>query len=470
MELDRENIEKMKKLVGDLYYDARGAIKLTDGQAEIFSLIFQKRYPRNHIMTFTRYGKSFVVALAILTRICTYPEKWVIVSGRERQAKVIMGYIIDHIFDNAYTKNKFEIGKEESEDRIKREKSKARLTFRHSNGMMGEVSVVSADSRNKQTAGDSVMGLGAPHVVLDEASLIDDDIEAKIFRMLGDQTENFYFKIGNPFRLNHFYRDSLNPKYHHLNIDYVQGIKEGRQVTDFIEEAKGKPLFSVLFENKFPPVDMIDDRGYIPIIGAADLRMGEDMGFVGPVRLGVDVAGEGSNLSVWVARDNFRAKILAFEAKSTKQSVAMKTAGVQDVLGIDPSKTWIDNFGEGANVSQELAKLKRYVQAVNVGNAPDDERFLNKRAEAYWRMREWLRAGGELVKDDRWRELLNIKYRAESNRKIKIMSKDEMRRDGMESPDFADALSLTFIQADTVFKDQPIRMQHEESYDPFSPA
>ena len=69
-------IIKAKELVMELYKNDLGEpFELTDGQAEIFSIIFSKKYPRNHINTFTRFGKSETVSMAVLTRITTFPEK-----------------------------------------------------------------------------------------------------------------------------------------------------------------------------------------------------------------------------------------------------------------------------------------------------------------------------------------------------------------------------------------------------------
>ena len=53
-------------------------------------------------------------------------------------------------------------------------------------------------------------------------------------------------------------------------------------------------------------------------------------------------------------------------------------------------------------------------------------------------------AGGQLVKHPDWKQLLTIRYKRTGTGKIQIMSKDEMMRRGWESPDLADALSLTF--------------------------
>ncbi len=115
--------------VRNLFVDENGQpFILTDMQCAIFLLIYQRRVPRVHLMTYTQYGKTHTVALAVLLRAAVFPEKWCIVAGREKQAKICMGYVIQHAFDNEYTRSRLVVPKGE-EDKLKREKSKNRLTF-----------------------------------------------------------------------------------------------------------------------------------------------------------------------------------------------------------------------------------------------------------------------------------------------------------------------------------------------------
>ena len=90
--------EEVFQLVRQMYKNEDGSpVELTPLQCCIFAIIAMKLHPRVHCMIFTRYGKSFVVALAVLTRVSTFPEKWAIVSGSKEKAKIIMGYINAHI-------------------------------------------------------------------------------------------------------------------------------------------------------------------------------------------------------------------------------------------------------------------------------------------------------------------------------------------------------------------------------------
>ena len=47
--------------------------------------------------------------------------------------------------------------------------------------------------------------------------------------------------------------------------------------------------------------------------------------------------------------------------------------------------------------------------------------------------------------------LQEIRYKIQSDRKIKIKSKDEMLKEGVQSPDVADALALTFYDRETKY-------------------
>src|SRR3972149_4773362 len=126
----------------------------------------------------------------------------------------------------------------------------------------------------------------SPNVVLDEASLIDDDIESKIFRMLGDSMDNFYLKIGNPFRRNHFFADYKDPAYFVKNYTWRDSYEEGLvriadgvgpQITmGYVEEVRKKPNFEVLYENKFPSSDEMDAGGWSHLITDTEYDMSFD--------------------------------------------------------------------------------------------------------------------------------------------------------------------------------------------------
>lgn len=438
-------------MVRRLYKNDKGEpFEMTDKQIEIFDLIFKKKYPRNQIETYTQYGKSEIISMAVLTRASTFPEKWVIIAPSKEKARIIMRYLIKHIFENHHTFTRFQIGKEESLERIRREQSKDRVTFKTDYGI-GEVFILSAEAKRKgEDAGNIMMGFGAPNEVEDESALIPDQIHAKGMRMLGGHKDNFLVKIGNPFKRNHFLRSHNDPKYKKIIVDYKQGIKEGRITPEFIDEMRGQAFFNVLYEVKFPKADAIDSKGYSQLLTEEELSRAliDDIQFFGEKRLGGDVAGGGKNYSVSIVRADNGAKLLYREKNPDTMSFTGIMLGNMDDYGVKPDKTFIDSIGLGKGVSDRLREQKKGVKPVNVGEKPeDDEDFSNRRAQAYWRMAQWIKQGGKLVGTmDDWRELLLIKYKVQSDKKIKIQPKEELFADGIPSPDVADALMLTFIE------------------------
>lgn len=446
-------MDKIKALVRSRYKNSQGKpFELTDGQAEIFECIAKRKHPRNHVLSYTQFGKSDVVSLAVLTRITTFPEKWAIVAPSNKKAHIIMSYLIGHIFDNEFTTALFEVEKGESIDRIRRERSKDRLTFKLPNGQISEVFTLSSEGKRTKDLLDALMGFSSPNIIIDESSLIDDIQMVGIMRMLGGHADNFLFEIGNAMRRNHFFRDSINPAYNHINIDCYRGLKEGRITKEFIDEMRNKPMFSMLYENKFPPQDAVDSSGYAPLYSDTELqnKMKPEFELFGDIRMGCDVAGEGSNYSVIVIRGRNGAKIVYKE--NNPDTMNFVSVIVDMYKKYKPRKIYLDKVGIGKPVYDRLRELPemynndgQVVVGVMAGEqAEDKDNFFNKRAEMFWRQKEWLQTANLIGNE--WIDLLDIRYKVQSDRKIKIKSKDEMVKDGVASPDVADSLSLTFYE------------------------
>lgn len=449
-------MDTIKKLCASRYKNyTNEPFELTDGQAEIFECIAKRKYPRIHTLTYSQYGKSDVVSMAILTRITTFAEKWAIVAPSNKKARIIMSYLIGHIFDNEYTSSLFEIEKGESIDRIKRERSKDRITFRLPDGQISEVFIVSSEGKRTKDLLDALMGLGAPNVIIDESSLIDDIQYVGILRMLGGHKDNFLFEIGNAMRRNHFFKATLDSKYYHINIDCYRGLKEGRITQEFIDEMRQKPMFSMLYENKFPPQDAVDNSGYAPLYSDIELqgKVVSEIKLFGELRMGCDVAGEGANQSVITLRGKNGAKILYKENNPDTMSFVSKIVEMYKLY--KPRRIYIDKVGIGKPVVDRCIEIQDFYEkyddvivGVMAGESPSDkDNFFNKRAEMFWRQKEWM-SSAKLEGND-WLDLLDIRYKVQSDKKIKIKGKDEMVKDGIESPDIADSLSLTFYDNET---------------------
>lgn len=248
-----KELTEAKSLVRRFFKNNSGKpFEMTDGQAELFVIISKKKHNRVHVQTTTRYGKSEIVSMAVLFRAVTFTEKWIITAGQKEKAGIILKYLIGHIFDSEYTRKKFLVEDGESAEKIRRFRNKNVINFKLEDGTLSEIMI---------TGASNALGFGAPNIVEDEAALITDNEHSLVMRMLGDQTNNFLCKIGNPFESKHFRDSSEDPIYAKVIIDYHQAIREGRLTPQYIEEMRKLPNFGVLYEVKFPPRDQMDTQG-----------------------------------------------------------------------------------------------------------------------------------------------------------------------------------------------------------------
>jgi len=303
---------------------------------------------------------------------------------------------------------------------------------------------------------EAFSGIHAPHVmaVADEASGVPD----VIFEYgKGIATSPFwlFLMFSNPTRLVGHFKKSFNE-----GTDWRNYTFDSRQspVVDWkfvIEKTEDSGFdsddFRVFVKGEFPSADSMDDQGYVPLFNPVELESAQiGDGDIKYTAMGVDPAGEGVDKSAFVARSAHVAKILAEETKSTPKSVAARAITFLAHFRIEAGNVVVDNFGEGANVAVEMAKARQNAYPLNVGKASQDSKYLNIRAELCWKMRQWLRSGGQLVRDKRWNELLNIRYRYNESGKLQIMSKEKMRREGIPSPNCFDAFMLTFAVDESV--------------------
>jgi len=417
-------------------------IKLTEGQKKIFQIIIKRKPKRNIIITPTQYGKSLTTALAVLLRAIIYPEKWAIVAPSEKKAKIIINYIIQHLFDSPALVAQLET--DTSLERLKRERSKNRLTFK--NG--GEVFILSGDARNKARTGESLMGFGAANLIIDESSLIDDDIYAKAKRMVGGNKDSFILEIGNPFRRNHFLRTWLNPDYNKVKIDWKQAVAEGRMTKEFVDEMRKEAFFDILYECNFPDESEVDEKGWLRLLKTSAIEQAmqkENRTPSGEKRLGVDI-GRGGNYNVFVIRYTNYAMVFSKDRNPDLMATVGKIIRIIKDENIKPENVYIDDVGVGGGVTDRLLEQDFAINAIKEGAKPEDpERFLNVKAEGYWNLRKWILAGGGLENNPDFLQLAEIKYKEDSAGRLKIEPKEEMIKRGVASPDVADALMLTFV-------------------------
>lgn len=449
---------------------------MTAGQIQLFRAIYEKQEPRIQFDCYTQYGKSDVVSMAVLLRVSTFQDKWIILGATKDKANIIMSKLIKHIFENEYTLGKFEVGEDDTLENIRRTKAKDNITFKvDENGGLGQVITLSADARRKSAdAGDILIGHGGQNLIEDDAALIPDSIHGKALRMLGGHKENFLLKITNSFGRNHAFRSRMDPKFTKFVIDYKQGLAEGRLTEEYIEEMKralDPIMFGVLYECVYPPAEMMEEGGWMVLLTEEQVLAAQEryktIQNKGAKRLGVDVA-EGINYNAFVIRTD---NVMSVKAKTQERDL-MKTADFTNTIARDeviaPSQIFIDSVMIGSGVYSRLHQMGVKVNGVKAGTKPTEKtseqkradpiEFFNLRAEMFWNMRKWILEGGALEPHNDWMQLTKIRYKEAANKTVQIMPKEMMRALGYlsatESPDTADAGSLTFAPSTVIIYKQ----------------
>lgn len=451
--MDPQALRDVKDLARTLHCGPNGEpLELTDGHAEIYGTVFYRKHPRNQIITATRYGKSYTLSKAILNRSVTCREPWLILAPDEKKTQIIMGYVIDSLFDNNLWLDQVDLDGISTLERLKHERSRSRITFR--NG--GEISTLTANAGNRKRVIDSLTGQGATNIVEDEAGLIPDDLQAMVMRMLGDSHDNFLLKISNPFLRNHFLRSWQNDRYNKIFIDYLQGLREGRYTQDYIDEMKGEPFFDVLYECRFPDADQFLEGGYRRLLSDDEL----ENAFIDEytptdtdqIYLGCDFAGGGNDRSAYICRTDEVMWLHSTNQLSNLMDQANIILQISDDYKIDPIRINTDAGGLGQGVGDYLHREHSFTcNNIMFGeSAQDKTRFKNIRAEMYYRLAQWIRDGGKIVRHEAFYELLSIAYKTDTERKFQIQPKDELKKrmsiQGVtaSSPDVADGAALTF--------------------------
>ena len=163
-----------------------------------------------------------------------------------------------------------------------------------------------------------------------------------------------------------------------------------------------------------------------------------------PRILGVDPARFGDDRSVVYPRQG----LIAMDPLVFRGVDNMTLAGhvARKINQWEPDAVFIDS-GAGAGVIDRLRQLGYDVTEVNFGGKPNDIRYVNKRAEMWFDLAEWIKAGGAIPNDTSLKlELATPTYKYDAANRIQLESKDDIKKrlPDAGSPDLADALALTF--------------------------
>lgn len=322
---------------------------------------------------------------------------------------------------------------------------------------------------------DSIRGVRLDGCVIDEVAQVKPDLWTEIVQPALSDRRGWAVFIGTPKGVNLFselfYRAKSLPDWHSarytvydtqaINADEVERLRQDMSEDAFARE------FLCSFEAAGD-----DQLISLSDVDAATRRhlQRTDYDFA-PRVLGVDPARFGDDRSVIYPRQG----LFAGEPEIFRGIDNMELAGrvAMTIERWRPDAVFIDS-GNGGGVIDRLRQLGHDVIEVNFGGRPIDPGFVNKRAEMWFALRDWVKEGGVIPnRVDLRQDLAAPIYWFDASNRIQLEPKDDLKKRGLPSPDLGDALALTFAQpvAKRLYgleRDLSAQSGSSAAYDPYS--
>lgn len=258
---------------------------------------------------------------------------------------------------------------------------------------------------------------------------------------------------GNPTRSDGYFFDAFHSHremWHCMTVS----CEDADTVSDkFVEDMASKygqdsNVFLVRVLGEFPTQS---DDVLVPLhLVEAATKRDIEMSPTTPVVWGLDVSRYGGDRTALCKRQG---NVVLEPIKTWQNKDLMTLAGIimseyEAVRYSDrPVAIYVDSIGIGAGLADRLAELDLPAIGVAVSESPSlKDKFVRLRDELFWNAREWFEGRDVQIPNDEAliSEITAVRYKYQSTGKLKIESKDEMKRRGQRSPDCADAFVLSF--------------------------
>jgi hypothetical protein len=285
-------------------------------------------------------------------------------------------------------------------------------------------------------------------MLFDESSLIDDAIW-EVAEGAMTTTQCLWIVFGNPTRNTGRFRECFKRFRHRWitrSINSMDAKMTNKEVLQRWIEDYGwdSDFVKVRVRGIFPSASVLQ---LIPE-GVVDAAVARDHALHVYWRsakvMGVDVARRGDSKTVIERRHGLKALDPIWMSTGDTMQVVGKVA--QTIDDWKPDAVFID-LGYAPGVHDRLQQLGyKIVTGVNFGGAATKPTYYNKRTEMWVEMKNWLENGGSIpdhqeLKDD----LIGPEYHfAGRMGQMLLEKKEDMLDRGLASPDFGDALALTF--------------------------
>lgn len=186
--------------------------------------------------------------------------------------------------------------------------------------------------------------------------------------------------------------------------------------------------------------------GYELICQCIDREPFDDARFGSEV-WGLDVARHGADFSV-LAKRHYKTiyELKPYALPDTMQLASQVNTEYRQAQ-IKPAHIFVETTGIGWGVYDRLRELGVPVMPADVGAKSVDAGLLNKRVEMYVRLHRAMKEGAKLLDSKPLKkQLANVYVEYNDRAVMKLWPKEKIKQEIGESPDFADAVALTFFE------------------------
>jgi len=293
---------------------------------------------------------------------------------------------------------------------------------------------------------DALRGIYLDGVVMDEVADMKPNVWGEVIRPALADRQGWALFIGTPKGINLFYE-----LYQHALSDETWFTAMYRvDDTDIIPEEELEAARKEMSGSQYAQEFLCDfaassDDVLIPLslaIEAAGRNIHETE-VKGSYRvIGVDVARYGADKSVIIRRQGLKVyePVIIDDISNTDFAHLI----MRHINDFNPEAVNID-AGRGEGVIDTLRDSRYRVNEINFGGTQGVAKlYRNKRAEMWHKTKKWLESGGDIPDNTQLIKELAVQTYTMANDVFTLTSKDKMRKDGIASPDIADALALTF--------------------------
>ncbi len=289
-------------------------------------------------------------------------------------------------------------------------------------------------------------------IIFDEASAIPACIWEVAEGALTDKnTEIFFICFGNPTRNDGRFFECFGRfrhRYYTLKVDSRSvPITDKRQINKWIADyGIDSDFVKVRVLGEFPSSGSASLIKRDDILEACSRHIEESVYSYAPRIIGVDVARFGEDKTVIARRQGL--KLFELKKYSSLDTMEVSDAVIREIEDFKPDAVFIDLGGVGAGVYDRLKWLNYKVFGVDFAGRPErKDKYMNKRAEIWCLMADWLKSADIPDDTDLKEDLAGPSYYFRGdNAQILLEKKQDMKKRGLASPDCADALALTFAQ------------------------